>query len=226
MDIFDRLYAAWLAEQARGRTGEALRRLTEGHGESEKLFAQDIWWPLRGNFDFLFAEYEVRNYRDSSFYLDYAFVCPPHKIDWEVDDFATQGKHVNRRTFEYERDRQNQLLLDGWKVFRIPLDTIKERPRACQQFVLQVMGKLYGDFGKGESELLSLTQREILRLAANWQRPFAPEEICIPLGISPQYARKLLHELTDAAWLEPASGSLRIRTYRLGSRAKTWLKGG
>lgn len=180
------------------------------------------WWPLNGNLDFLHAEYEVPNYRDGSFFLDFAYVRPPHLIDWEIDDFATHGKHANRRTFEYERERQNQLLLDGWKVFRIPLDMIRERPRKCQQFVLQVMGKLYGDFGAKTGSELSIIKREIVRLAVGFKRPFAPEEISLPLGISLQYARKMLHELTDEAWLAAASGSRRIRTYRLGEKAEAW----
>ncbi|MDG0791766.1 hypothetical protein OMP38_13500 [Cohnella ginsengisoli] len=111
MDIFEKHHAVWLADQAKKRNGEARRRLLEGHGESEKLFAKEIWWPLNGSLDFLHAEYEVSNHRDGSFYLDFAFVRPPHFVDWEIDDFSTHGKHVNRRTFEYERDRQNQLTL-------------------------------------------------------------------------------------------------------------------
>ncbi|MFD2327693.1 DNA-binding response regulator [Cohnella sp. GCM10020058] len=222
MDHFEKQYSSWLAEQAKKRSGEARRRLLEGHGESEKLFAKEIWWPLNKNFDFLHAEYEVSNYRDSSFYLDFAFVRPPYFIDWEIDDFAAHGKHVNRRTFEYERERQNQLLLDGWKVFRVPLDMIKERPRKCQQLVLQVMGKLYGDFGEEARSDLSLIKREIVRLAINYKRPFTPEDISTSLGISLQYARKMLHELVQEAWLAVASGSRRIRTYRLGDKAELW----
>ncbi|CAI6085898.1 DNA-binding response regulator [Cohnella sp. JJ-181] len=222
MDVFEKQYSMWLAEQAKRRTGEARRRLLEGHGESEKVFAKEVWWPLNGNFDFLHAEYEVPSHRDGFFYLDFAYVRPPYFIDWEIDDFGTHGKHANRRSFEYERERQNQLVLDGWKVFRIPLDMIKERPRKCQQFVLQVMGKWYGDFGAGGQSELALIKREIIGHAVRYQRPFAPEDISVPLGISLQYARKLLHELVDEAWLAVASGSMRARTFTLGERARAW----
>lgn len=222
MDMFENQHALWMADQAKSRAWESRRRLLEGHGESEKLFAKNIWWPLSGNFDFLHAEFEVPSRRDGSFYLDFAYARPPHLIDWEIDDFATHGKHVNRRTFEYERDRQNQLTLDGWKVFRIPLDMIREHPRKCQQFVWQVMGRLYGDFQTSDRSELSLLKREIVRLAVGYKRPFTPEEISLPLGISLQYARKMLHELIDDAWLAVSSGSTRIRTYKLGEKAEPW----
>ncbi|MEK0316515.1 DNA-binding response regulator [Cohnella sp. 56] len=222
--MFEKQHEIWLGEQAKHRTGESRRRLVEGHGESEKLFAKEVWWPLKGNFDFLHAEYELANHRDGSFYLDFAYVRPPHLVDWEIDDFATHGKHVNRRTFEYERERQNHLILDGWKVFRIPLDMLKERPQKCRQFVLQVMGKLYGDFGTANEPALTLNKREIIRLAARYQRPFTPEEISVPLAISLQYARKLLHELSDEGWLAAASGTTRVRTYSLGGKAELWKR--
>jgi hypothetical protein len=213
-------YQVWLEKQGKNRSGEALRRLQEGHGHNEKLFAQTIWFPAVGNFDDLHAEYEVTNFRDGSYYLDYAYIRQPYRIDWEVDDFSTHAKMVTRRSFDYERERQNQLMADGWLVFRFTLDAIKERPRRCQQFVLQVMGKLYGN---GMEKLhLSLEQREIMRLAVILQRPFTPTEMCGPLGIQAQYARKVLHGLVEMQLLAPASGSARIRTYTLGPKADQW----
>jgi very-short-patch-repair endonuclease len=220
--MFDEQYEQWLAGQRKTRKGEGLRRLNEGHGQSEKLFAQEIWWPVLGNFEFLHAEYEVANFRDGSYYLDYAIVRSPHKVNWEVDDFSSHAKNMDRRGFDYERDRQNQLVLDGWKVFRFPLDKIKERPRQCQQFLLQVMGCLYGG-NVGDTPLLSLKQREIMRLAIRLQRPFTPMDACIQLGIQGQHARKLLQELVEMEMLVPNSGKVRIRTYSLGPKAKKWI---
>jgi hypothetical protein len=129
---------------------------------------------------------------------------------------------MDRRGFDYERDRQNNLVLDGWKVFRFPLDKIKERPRQCQQFVLQVMGSLYGG-NTGDAPTLSLKQREIMRLALRLQRPFTPMEVCVQLGIHGQHARKLLQELVVMEMLVPNSGNFRVRTYSLGPKAMKWI---
>ncbi|NOU63613.1 hypothetical protein GC096_06190 [Paenibacillus sp. LMG 31461] len=66
---------------------------------------------------------------------------------------------------------------------------------------------------------LSLKQREILRFAIQIHRPFMPLEVCQLLDIKDQHARKLLHELVQSKLLLPASGSSRIRTYRLDNMA-------
>jgi hypothetical protein len=216
--MFLDIYESWLEQQRKNLTGEALRRLNEGHAHNEKLFVQDLWLPAVGNLDFLDAEYEVTNFRDGFFYLDFAYIRPPYLINWEVDDFSSHAKNVSRRSFEYERERQNQLVLDGWQIYRFPLDAIKEKPRRCQQLIQQVLGKLYGA-GVNTDLKLSLKHREILRFARQIQRPFMPQEVCELLDIKDQHARKLLHELVQSKLLLPASGSSRIRTYRLDNLA-------
>lgn len=220
--MFEEQYEQWLANQRKTRKGESLRKLNNGHAHSEKLFAEEIWWPVIGSFDHLHAEYEVTNFRDGTYYLDFALLRPPHRINWEVDDFSSHAKNLDRRGFNYERDRQNQLVLDGWQIFRFPLDAIKERPRQCQQFVLQVMGKLYGG-GPLDDPALSLKQREIMRLAVRLQRPFTPKEVCAQLGIQRHHACNLLQELVEALFLIAISGTARIRTYSLGPKAKFWI---
>jgi hypothetical protein len=220
--MFNKQYQLWMSEQRNKRSGEALRRLNEGHGHTEKLFIEEIWWPIIGSLDFLQAEYEVVNYRDGSYFLDFAYIRPPHRIDWEVDDYSSHAKNLDRRGFNYERDRQNHLMLDRWEIYRFPLDVIKERPRQCQQFVLQVMGMLFGGV-RTDDPVLSLKQREIMRLAIRVQRPFTPTEVCICIGIRGQHARKLLQELVDAELLSAASGTTRIRTYKLGPKAYHWI---
>ncbi len=49
-------YAAFMEDQQKGRSGESLRRLQEGHGYLEQLFLQQVWWPAVGSFEHLFAE--------------------------------------------------------------------------------------------------------------------------------------------------------------------------
>ncbi|MCD9024584.1 DNA-binding response regulator [Cohnella silvisoli] len=223
--MFEQHYEQWLAQQRKLRKGESLRKLDEDHGHSEKLFLQELWWPVFGNLDFLHAEHEVPNSRNSSYYLDHAYIRPPHLIDWEVDDFSSYAKNINRRGFDYERDRQNHLMLDGWQIYRFSLDAIKERPRQCQQFILQVMGRLYGGIQQGSTPSLSLKQREIMRLALRLQRPFTPLEVCVQLGISNRSARDLLHELVVLDFLEIVDGHLRARTFRATYRARSLFLG-
>ncbi|QJD84780.1 DNA-binding response regulator [Cohnella herbarum] len=222
--MFEVQYEQWLANQRKSRKGEPLRKLTEDHGQSEKLFAQELWWPLFGNFDFLHAEFEVPHSRNSSYYLDYAYIRTPHLINWEIDDFSSHAKNITRRGFDYEKDRQNQLMLDGWQIYRFSLDAIKERPLQCRQLILQVLGKLYGGVYT-ETPELSVKQREIMRLAVRSQQPLNPTEVSLRLRISDRHARDLLHELVRMELLEGVSGSQRIRAYRATPRSRNLYLG-
>ncbi|MFC5702471.1 helix-turn-helix domain-containing protein [Cohnella faecalis] len=218
--MFENRHAEWIERQAKNRSGESLRRLREGHSHNEKLFAEQIWWPVIGSFECLLAEHEVRNYRDGSYFLDFGYVRPPYKLDWEIDDFSSHAKNINRRNFDYEKERQNQLMLDGWQIYRFSLDAIKERPRHCQQFVLQVLGKLYGGASSQPNDIpLTSQQRDIMRMAAIVRRAITPSEICRTMNVHPQTARKRLSELVQAGLLEPASGDIRVRAYKLGPKA-------
>ncbi|KRF06606.1 hypothetical protein ASG89_19340 [Paenibacillus sp. Soil766] len=122
------IYETWLEKQRKNLTSEALRRLNEGHAHNEKLLVHDLWLPSVGNLDFLHAEYEIINYRDGVFYLDFAYIRPSYMMNWEVDDFSSHTTQVTRRSFEYERERQNQLMLDGCK-FIVSLLTPSKRSR-------------------------------------------------------------------------------------------------
>jgi len=80
ISIQNERYQQWLEAQRRGRSGESLRRLMEGHAFNESVFARQIWLEAVGNLDHLFAEYEVPGFGQSSFFVDHAYLRPPHKV--------------------------------------------------------------------------------------------------------------------------------------------------
>lgn len=63
----------FLANHLANREGERYRRLQEGHGHAEQLFLQQVWWPAFGGFTDLHPEYEVKDFRDGTRFLDFAF---------------------------------------------------------------------------------------------------------------------------------------------------------
>lgn len=214
---FDEAYATWMERHLASRSGERLRRLQEGQGYGEKLFLSQAWYPAIGNFDDLHPEYEVFDYRDGSRYLDHAFIRYPYKIDWETDSYGTHWSKISRKQYDDGLERQNQIVHDGWQVFRFSVDQLKEQPRKCQQFIQQVMGRLYGK-SVHPALRLSLKEREIARIAVRMNRPVTAADVCKLLGIGRKQASGLLKSLAFHAVLVPASGSERVRTYRLGPR--------
>jgi hypothetical protein len=220
---FEEAYRQWMDNHLARRSGERLRRLREGPAYGEKLFLTNAWWPAVGHFDDLHPEYEVYDYRDGSRFLDHAFIRPPYRIDWETDAYGTHLRNIGRREYDDGLDRQNQLIHDGWKVYRFSVDALRDHPRKCQQFIQQVMGRLYSGGGHATAKALSLREREIVKMAARRKEPIAIADVCLLLHTGEKPARKMLKGLANRGILIPASGSLRITSYRLGPNAIQYL---
>ncbi|GAB2695336.1 DNA-binding response regulator [Paenibacillus thermoaerophilus] len=211
------LYEEWLARHLEMRSGERRRRLMEGHSHAERMFAQQVWWPVLRSFDDLHPEYEVKDYKDGSRYLDFAFLRPPYDVAIEIDGYGPHARDMSRRQFSDQLSRQNQLILDDWKVLRFSYDDIAERPRQCQQVIQQMLGKWYGV----GSSALPLREREVIRRARRLNRPFAVAEVCQWLGVEQQTARKILKELLANGYVSADPELKRIRRYRLGGAAES-----
>jgi very-short-patch-repair endonuclease len=204
-------YQAWMNKQIRTSNGERSRRLREGHGHAEKLFAQSVWLPAAGQYEHLHAEYEVSDFRDGVRFIDLAYLRPPHKIAIEIDGFGPHARNIDRRMFSDGLMRQNHLVLDGWIVLRFSYDDVKDHPRTCQQIILQMLGRLYG--GQSASVDLPLKLREILRHASFSSGPITPADVCRLLGVANKHARELLQQLVSLGYLSPNGGAHRTRSY-------------
>ncbi|WP_261303299.1 hypothetical protein [Paenibacillus andongensis] len=110
--------------------------------------------------------------------------------------------------------------MDGWKVLRFAYDEIKEKPRQCQQLILQMMGSWFGEEYSGLA--LTLEDKEILRIAGQTNDPLLPITISQRLSISRNHAGKLLRKLAQMGLLQPASGTTRIRSYKLPGRHRAF----
>ncbi|MFD0697850.1 DNA-binding response regulator [Paenibacillus sp. GCM10027628] len=215
---FQREHEAFIQSHQEKRTGERLRRLQEGHGHAEKLFLQNIWWGAVGHFRNLYPEYEVKDFQDGTRYVDFAYLRPPYRICFEIDGYGPHARDVDRWRFGDNLMRQNQLMLDDWKVFRFSFDDITQKQRRCQQIILHIMGRWFGE----QVQPISLTHREkeIAHMAAIAVEPLKPKLVATRLGIRVEHARRWLHRLHEKGILRPASGDQRIRSYVLDTAGK------
>ncbi|OCT15488.1 hypothetical protein A8709_15545 [Paenibacillus pectinilyticus] len=216
---FDDCYEKFVQEQQQKREGESRRRLTEGHGHAEKLFLEQVWWPAVGHFDFLHAEYPISDFKDGVRFLDFAYIRGTHRVCIEIDGYKSHHSDLNRWQFADQLTRQNHLILDGWKVLRFAYDEIKEKPRRSQQLVLQMMGSWFGEQYTGP--VLSLEEMEIIRIAGRTHAPLLPYSISEQLHICRNHAGKLLRRLVQLELLQPASGTTRIRSYKLTGKHRS-----
>lgn len=67
---FEREHDFWLRNHLKRRKGERLDALKRGHGYGNRLFIEKVWWPLTGHFHGLHPEYEVKDWRGRSYFVD------------------------------------------------------------------------------------------------------------------------------------------------------------
>jgi hypothetical protein len=216
--MFEKEYALFMQEHAEGRSGEALRRLQEGHGHAERSFLELVWWPATGNFDDLHPEYEVHDFKDGTRYLDFAYLRFPMQICIEIDGYGPHSRDASRWQFADQLMRQNHLVIDGWRVIRFSYDDVVEKPRRCQQFIQQFLGVWFAEVPQQVS--LSPKEQQIIRIMIRKQSVLTPLEVSEQIGITDRHARTLLQRLVQAKVLLPASGDKRIRSYKLNPNGK------
>lgn len=56
---FEEAHGMFINKHLTERLGERRGRLVRGHNYAEKLFLQNVWWPLFESLDDLHPEYEV-----------------------------------------------------------------------------------------------------------------------------------------------------------------------
>jgi hypothetical protein len=215
---FEEEYQVFLNAHSNVRTGERLRRLEEGHSQAEMLFLKQVWWPSYFHFRYLHPEYEVDDFKDGKRYLDFAYIRPAVRICFEIDGYGPHLKNISRWQFSDSLERQNQLVIDGWTVIRFSYDQVSEKPRRCQQIVQQVIGRWLGD--ELDQTPLSILEKEVLRLAIRKGEAVSPIEIEKYLQLTDKTVKKVLSQLVDRKMLIPASGNMRVRSYRLGDQVK------
>ncbi|MFD0673993.1 hypothetical protein [Cohnella sp. GCM10027633] len=214
MESLERAYVAWLDKHKSEASGERLRRLTKKHGYGEKLVLQQAWWPVLGNFDLLYPEFEFVDIDGKHYFIDLAYMRLPRPTAVESDSYGSHLRDIDRDEFSRGLDRQNEIVLANWNIIRFSTDKLKENPFACQRTVSRMLDVWYGE-DDISLRALNIYQREIMRTVTRSSSPLSVEDACQLLGKKAQFTRTQLHSLTELGLLEAASGSERIHFYRL-----------
>lgn len=203
--------AKQIAEETNVRRKERLRKgLT--HGTVEYL--RSIWYPAIGNFDDLYAEYEIRDMRNGYRYLDLAYMPGGAKGCIEVQDYRSHARDVEAGRFKDLCMKQALLALDDWLILPIAYLSIKEDPGVCRQLTLAFVGKFVS---APVTRHMHWAEAESLRYARRMLRPFAPKELSGHLGLTERHTRNILRSLVRRNLLTVAAGRQRYRTYKLTS---------
>ena len=218
MNEFDKMYEAWLNGQVAGEKNRRRRELLEkglGHGTVE--FLRSVWFPAIGNFDHLYAEWEVRDFHGGYRYLDLAYLPGGAKGGIEIQGYGSHARDLDVRRFKDLCWRHCLLALDGWLLLPIAYLSIQDEPEKCRQLVLAFVGR-FVSFSVPSG--LGSVEAETLRFARRVLRPFSAPELAEHLRISDRHARRVLNRMAESGLLRAMGGSRKSRKYQ-GSFIRT-----
>ncbi|MDG0810835.1 helix-turn-helix domain-containing protein [Cohnella rhizosphaerae] len=163
---FERAYDEMMERAIKASSGERKRRLLLDRF-NEKLLAQNVWWEVRGDLKGLIPEMEIKDLKDGTRFSDYGFLYPiprPNGLLMEADAFGTHLRDVSRWKYADDLERQNHLLIDGWRLLRFSRDDMIEKPRRCQQTLLAALSA-WGFIAPRDRPKLNVYERAILHYA-------------------------------------------------------------
>lgn len=216
---FEEAHDKWIREHLASRSEERRGRLERGHGHGEKLFARNVWWPLRGDLEGLHPEYEVPDWRGRSYFADFAWLPGHLKLVIEVKGFAAHVRDMDRLKYAHELNRELFLQSMGYRVVSFAYDDVEQRPELCILLLRMLLSRFRPE--QAPPGKATPAEMEVVRLAIQIVEPLRPIDVAAHLDIHPKSAVTLLRRLVDKGWLKPhrrGSGA-RIVRYELTKHA-------
>ncbi|GGO05361.1 hypothetical protein [Saccharibacillus kuerlensis] len=219
---FETAHAIFLEQHLSRRSGERRGRLERGHQYAEKLFLQNVWWPLFGSLKHLHPEYEIYDWNRRSQFLDFAFLPESGgRIGIECDGFQSHIKDMDREKFSYALNRDSFLTGLGWKMLHFAFDDIQRRPEVCRMLLqMSAMPMIVGTSaskspGVRGNEVLTPMQKDVLRFAWRLGRAIRPKDVIETYRINFRTARSLLNSLVEQSLMKPVGSGKYVRYYEV-----------
>ncbi|WP_339279701.1 hypothetical protein [Paenibacillus sp. FSL H3-0329] len=211
---FEEAHGLFIDQHMKSRTGEKRGRLVRGNNFAEKLFLQNVWWPMFESLDDLHPEYEVYDWNRKSQFLDFAFLPQTgSSFGIECDGYQSHVKDMDREKFNYSVNRDTFLTGMGWRMIHFSFDDIQQRPEVCRM-LLQLVLAPYLARNSVSVAILS-EEKEVLRFAWRLGRPVRPKDVATHFCINFRTARRLLQSLSEKGLLKPVNQGERIRYYEV-----------
>lgn len=196
----------WLHDHFKRRKAERLDALKRGHGYGNRLFAEQVWWPLAGHFQGLHPEYEVKDWRGRSYFVDLLWEVGSSRIAFEIMDFGSHGK--DRSKYRMDLNRGLFLQSQDCMVFYISLDEMKENP----SFILSALRNILSPYlssgnsaSRNAERIYSKTERDLMRSAIRHHRMLRPAEAARELELHTTTVIKYCRMLVEKGKFRPVA---------------------
>jgi len=216
VEKFEEAHKSFVQNHLDKRTGERRGRLDRGHAHAEILFAKQIWWPLKENFEDLHPEYEVIDWRGQSYFADYVYAPQRCRVLIEIKGFQSHVTNMDRRKYCNELNRETFLCSMGFHVISFAYDDVAHRPELCINLLRMVLSR-FESADRGSLDRTAPMEREILRYAAFLAKPFRPIDVSQRFDMNHRTTVRHLKQLCQKGWLHPITRSTgqRILYYEL-----------
>ncbi|OCT16143.1 hypothetical protein A8709_01465 [Paenibacillus pectinilyticus] len=210
---FELAHSIFIEKHMALRSGEWKGRLARGHNYAEKLFLQQVWYPLFQHFDHLHPEYEIYDWNRKSQFIDFAYLTPFGRFGIECDGFQSHVKDMDREKFSYALNRETFLTGMGWKMVHFSFDDIQHRPDVCRMLLHMVIGPRM--IRQEATSFTAMMEKEVLRLTWQLGSRVRSKDVIDQFGVDFRTARKRLQALVDKGFLTPVVRGEDVRYYEL-----------
>ncbi|WP_339290801.1 hypothetical protein [Paenibacillus sp. FSL E2-0201] len=203
---FEREHNEWLCNHLRQRKGERLDALKRGHGYGNRLFVERVWWPLAGHFQGLHPEYEVKDWRGRSYFVDILWEIGASRIAFEIMDYGSHG--TDRSKYRMDLNRGLFLQSQDCTVLYISLDELKENP----SFILSALRNILFSYLLADKSAKTTTERaysrierDLMRAAIRHHRVLRPADAARELELHTMTIIKYCRQLVDKGKFRPVA---------------------
>ncbi|MGG6310179.1 hypothetical protein [Paenibacillus macerans] len=195
---FEIEHEKWIKEHLAKRQGERKDALKRGHGYGNQMFAEKIWWNLMGHFTGLHPEYEVKDWRGRSYFVDFIWIMGGLRFVFEIMDYGSHG--TDRTKYRLDLNRELFLQTQECHVISISLDEMKENP----SFVLAMVRSILAPYLAAADEKAGTVgrkfqkiERQLMRHAIRHNRILCPPQAAKELELHKQTVIKYCRTLVD-----------------------------
>jgi len=200
---FEQAYEAFMQSHVDRRSGERRGRLVSRNFHGEKLFLQNVWWPLKKSLDGLHPEYEIMDWRGRPYYADFAWRTPWGFIVLiEIKGYASHVRDLDRSGFDNETNREVFLQGIGYRLLSFSYDNVANKPDIC----VTLLRLFLSQFQASDQPVVrptDLLEKEIIRLAYKLARPFRPIDVTHRLNINYRTAKNRIDGLVVKNYIHP-----------------------